>query len=221
MKIKAIIFGASGMVGEGVLLQTIADPDVESILVIGRRSCGIKDDKLKEIIYNDFYNYSAIENDLTGYNACFFCLGVSSVGMKQKDYIRMTYDLTMQAATALSKLNNGMTFCYVSGEGTDSSEKGWLMWARVKGKTENHLKNLPFKAVYLFRPGFMKPVNGQKNLKSLYKIVGSFYPLMKFLLPNHGCKLEEVGTAMLNAVKIGYSKQILENKDIEELAGIK
>ena len=221
MKIRTIIFGASGMVGEGVLLQAITDKDVESILVVGRRSCGVKDDKLKEIINNDFYNYSAVENDLIGYNACFFCLGVSSVGMNEKDYTKMTYDLTMQAATTLSKLNKDMTFCYVSGEGTDSSERGRLMWARVKGKTENHLKNLPFKAVYLFRPGFMKPVNGQKNLKSFYKIAGKIYPFMKFILPNHGCKLEDLGNAMINTVKVGYSKSILENKDIEELAGIK
>ncbi|MCX6168222.1 MAG: epimerase [Ignavibacteriales bacterium] len=221
MTIKTIIFGASGMVGEGVLLQAISDPDVESILVIGRRSCGIKNEKLKEIIHNDFFNFSAIEKDLVGYNACFFCLGVSSVGMNEKDYTRLTFDLTMQAAATLSKVNAEMTFCYVSGEGTDSTERGRLMWARVKGKTENHLKKLPFKAVYLFRPGFMKAVEGQKNLKSLYKVVGNFYPLMKFILPNHGCKLEDLGTAMLKSVKLGYSKPILENKDIEELAGIK
>jgi hypothetical protein len=219
MKIKAIIFGASGMVGEGVLLQTIADTEVESVLVVGRRSCGIKHEKLKEIIHKDFYNYSAIEKELTGYNACFFCLGVSSVGMNEKDYTRVTYDLTMQAANTLSKLNKDMTFCYVSGEGTDSSGKGKLMWARIKGKTENDLKSLPFKAVYLFRPGFMKPVEGQKNLKPLYKVLANTYHLLKIVFPNHGCKLKDVGTIMLNVVKVGYSKSVLYNKDIEQLAG--
>jgi hypothetical protein len=218
MKIRTIIFGASGMVGEGVLLQAIKDRDVESILVVGRKSCGIKNEKLKELIHNDFYNYSAIEKELSGYNACFFCLGVSSVGMSEKDYTKITYDLTIAAATALSKLNHDMTFCYISGEGTDSSEKGRLMWARVKGRTENQLKNLPFKAVYLFRPGFMKPVDGQKNLKSIYKLAGNIYPLMKTLFPNHGCKLEALGNAMINAVRSGYSKSVQENKYINLFA---
>ena len=219
MKIKAIIFGATGMVGEGVLLQALDHPDIDSFLVIGRRSCGRKHQKLKEVIHNDFYNYTSIEENLKGYNACFFCLGVSSVGMNEKDYYRVTYDLTMQAATALSKLNSDMTFCYISGTGTDSSEKGRLMWARVKGKTENHLMALPFKAVYLFRPGFMKPVNGQRNVKSIFKVVEFIYPVVKTLFPNSGCKLEDLGMAMIMAAKVGYSKNILENKDIDQLAG--
>ena len=218
MKIRAIIFGATGMVGEGVLLCTLEHPDVESVLVIGRRPCGIIHTKLKEVIHNDFYNYTSIEEHLKGYNACFFCLGTSSVGMNEKDYYHVTYDLTMQAASTLSKLNLGMTFCYVSGAGTDSTEKGRLMWARVKGKTENHLMTLPFKAAYMFRPGFMKPVKGQKNPNVLFKIMGSIYPIFKFLLPNAGCKLEDVAAAMIICAKDGYTKHILANQDIDLLA---
>jgi uncharacterized protein YbjT (DUF2867 family) len=219
MKIKAIIFGASGMVGNGVLIKTLQDPDVESVLVVGRRPCGIKDVKMKEIIHNDFYDYKSIEHDLKGFNACFFCLGVSSVGMNEADYTGITYDLTMETAKTLSKLSPEMTFCYVSGEGTDSTEKGRLMWARVKGRTENHLMNLPFKAAYMFRPGFMKPVEGQLNLKPVFKAFGYLYPVVKFIFPSHGCKLEDVGKAMIRIVKAGYSKRILENIDIEKVAG--
>jgi uncharacterized protein YbjT (DUF2867 family) len=219
MSIKAIIFGASGMVGEGVLLRALQHPDVESVLVIGRRSCGIRHNKLKEIIHDDFYNYTTVEEHIKGYNACFFCLGVSSVGMNEKDYYHVTYYLTMQAASALSKLNSNMTFCYISGTGTDSSEKGRLMWARVKGKTENHLMALPFKAVYLFRPGFMKPMEDQKNIKSIFKVVKFIYPFIKTLFPNSGCKLEDLGIAMIMSAKVGYSKNIIENKDIDQLAG--
>jgi uncharacterized protein YbjT (DUF2867 family) len=217
MKIKAIIFGATGMVGGGVLLRALEHPDVESVLVIGRRPCGIRHNKLKEIIHNDFYNYSAIEEHLKGYNACFFCLGASSLGMNQMDYYKLTYGITISAASVLSELNNEMTFCYVSGSGTDSSEKGRLMWARVKGKTENHLLTLPFKSVYLFRPGFMQPVKGQRNIKSIFKVVDFIYPALKNLFPNSGCKLEDLGTAMIMAAKVGYSKNILENKDIDLL----
>jgi uncharacterized protein YbjT (DUF2867 family) len=173
MKIKAIIFGASGMVGEGVLLETLRHKNVESVLVVGRRPCKVAHTKLKELIHQDFFDYSSIESQLKGFNACFFCLGVSSVGMNEQDYTHITYDLTLQAATTLSRLNPDMTFCYVSGTGTDSTEQGKMMWARVKGRTENHLKKLPFKSVYLFRPGLMKPVEGQNNLKSIYKIAGT------------------------------------------------
>ena len=208
------------MVGEGVLLKTLHHKDVESVLVIGRRSCRITHDKLKELIHHDFFDYSTIEEHLKGYNACFFCLGVSSVGMNEHDYTRITYDLTMQTATTLSRINPGMTFCYVSGTGTDSTEHGRMMWARVKGKTENHLKELPFKSVYLFRPGLMKPVEGQKNLKPLYKVAGMLYPLWKFLSPKNVCTLDDVGLAMIHAVEIGYQKQILGNTDITQLAKI-
>jgi hypothetical protein len=218
MIIKPIIFGASGMVGEGVLLKALEHDHVDSVLVIGRRSCNIRNEKLTELIHHDFFNYSAIEKHLQGYNACFFCLGVSSVGMNERDYTRITHDLTLEAATTLSRLNREMTFCYVSGTGTDSTERGRLMWARVKGKTENDLKKLPFKSVYLFRPGLMKPVEGQKNLKSLYKFAGTLYSISKFLSPRNVCKLEDVGLAMINAAESGYNKPILENTDITQLA---
>ena len=218
MIIKCIIFGATGMVGEGVLLKALSSEKVESILVIGRRSCIVRHDKLKELIHHDFFDYSTIEEQLKGCDACFFCLGVSSLGMKEPDYSRITYDLTMQAATTLSRLNPAMTFCYVSGTGTDSTEKGRLMWARVKGKTENHLQKLPFKAVYLFRPGLMKPVKGQRNVKAIYRLIGSLYPLWKILSPKNVCTLEEVGLAMIQAVEVGYHKEILENMDIALLA---
>jgi hypothetical protein len=219
MKIHAIIFGATGMVGEGVLLEALKHENVESVLAIGRRPCMREHAKLKELIHNDFFNYSAIEEQLKGYNACFFCLGVSSLGMNEQDYTRITYDLTMHAATTLSRLNPGMTFCYVSGTGTDSTEQGRMMWARVKGKTENDLTKLPFKAVYLFRPGLMKPSEGQKNVKPVYKAAGMLYPLLKVLSPKNVCTLEEVGLAMIHAVGTGYPKKILENQDIAQLSG--
>jgi hypothetical protein len=218
MKIRAIIFGATGMVGEGVLIESLKHSAVESVLVIGRRSCHVEHPKLKELVHQDFFDYSTVEDRLRGYNACFFCLGVSSVGMDETDYTRVTYDLTMQAATTLSRHNPGMTFCYVSGTGTDSTEQGRMMWARIKGRTENHLSKLPFKSVYSFRPGMMKPTKGQKNVKTIFKVLGYSYPVWKFLSPKNVCTLEEVGLAMIQAVRVGYSKQILENLDIARLA---
>ena len=220
MKINAILFGATGMVGEGVLLDALKHNDVESVLVIGRRPCTITHEKLKELIHNDFFDYSLIEERLKGYDACFFCLGVSSVGMNELDYTRTTYDLTMQAASTLSRINPGMTFCYVSGTGTDSTEQGRMMWTRVKGKTENHLKKLPFKSVYMFRPGLMKPVKGQKNVKTIFKAMAWLFPLWKVLSPKNVCTLDDVGLAMIHAAEIGYQKQILENMDITQLAKI-
>jgi uncharacterized protein YbjT (DUF2867 family) len=219
MKIKVIVFGATGMVGEGVLREALNHDSVESVLVIGRRSCLMVHPKLKELIHHDFFNYSAIEEHLKGYHACFFCLGVSSLGMNEADYTRVTYDLTMQAATTLSRLNPAMTFCYVSGTGTDSTEQGRVMWARVKGRTENHLAKLPFKAVHLFRPGLIKPTKGQKNVKPLFKVMAWPYPLWKLLFPRAVCTLEDLGLAMINATLIGYPKQIVENLDIAQLAG--
>lgn len=219
MNLNLIIFGATGMVGEGVLIEALKHPNVESVLVVGRRPCNVQHPKLKELIHTDFYNYSAIEQQLTAYNACFFCLGVSSVGMNEKDYTRVTYDLTISAARTLSTLNPGMTFCYISGTGTDSTEKGRFMWARVKGKTENDLTKLPFKSVYLFRPGLMKPTEGQKNIKTIMKVAGWLYPVLKFMSPKDVCTLEDLGLAMINASLVGYEKKILENVDITRLAG--
>jgi uncharacterized protein YbjT (DUF2867 family) len=219
MKIKVIVFGATGMVGEGVLYEALNHDSVESVLVIGRRSCLVTHPKLKELIHHDFFDYSAIEEHLKGYHACFFCLGVSSLGMNEADYTRVTYDLTMQAATTLSGLNPDMTFCYVSGTGTDSTEQGRVMWARVKGRTENHLAKLPLRAVYLFRPGLIKPTKGQKNVKPLFKIMAWPYPLWKLLFPRMVCTLKDLGLAMINATLTGYPKQIMENLDIAQLAG--
>jgi len=217
MKIRAIIFGSTGMVGEGVLHECLMDGNVESVLVINRRPCNVKHPKLKELIHNDFFDYSVIEEHLKGYNACYFCLGVTSVGKKEEEYRRVTSDLTMQAAKTLSRLNHDMTFCYVSGEGTDDTEKGRLMWARVKGKTENDLMKLPFKAAYMFRPGFIRPIKGLKNAYAFSKALGLFYPVLKSLLPKHVCTLEEIGLAMINVTMNGFHKKVLENKDITEL----
>ena len=218
MKIKAVVFGATGMVGEGILHQCLNHPDVESVLVVGRKPCKVVHPKLKELIHKDFYDYAGIEKGLRGYNACYFCLGVTSVGKKEDEYTRLTYDLTMQAARTLSKLNPGMTFCYVSGTGTDSTEQGRIMWARVKGKTENDLMKLPFKAVYNFRPGFIKPIRGLRNAYGVSKVLGSIYPLLHLLFSNHVCTLEDLGLAMIRVTVSGYSKHALENSDIALIA---
>ncbi len=219
MTFKAILFGATGMVGEGVLLEALAHDDVESILAIGRRPCGITHAKLREVIHRDFFDYSPILEHLRGYQACFFCLGVSSVGMGEHEYHRSTYDLTMEAATVLSGLNPEMTFCYVSGMGTDSTERGRLMWARVKGKTENHLSRLPFRAVFLFRPGLMKPGRFQKHVKPVFRVLGLLYPILKALSPSSVCTVKELGLAMIRVVENGALNKILEPADISRLAG--
>jgi len=217
MKIKAIVFGATGMVGEGVLHACLNHSEVESVLVVSRRPCGVQHPKLKELIHRDFFDYSAIENQLTGYNACYFCLGVTSVGKNEQEYTRLTYDLTMQAARTLSRLNPTMTFCYVSGSGTDSTEQGRLMWARVKGKTENDLMKLAFKSVYAFRPGFIKPIGGLKNAYGVSKVLGTAYPVLRTLFPKYVCTLEDLGQAMIQVTLKEYSKRVLENVDIAQL----
>jgi uncharacterized protein YbjT (DUF2867 family) len=218
MKLKVIITGVTGMVGEGVLHECIHHPSVESILIVGRRASGITNPKVKELLVKDFFSLDEIKPDLQGYNACFFCLGVSAVGMKEADYERMTYQLTMHFATLLSTLNQGMTFSYISGSGTDSSEKGRQMWARVKGKTENHLAALPFKAVYLFRPGYMQPTAGLKNSLKYYRYIGWMYPALRFLFPGFVTTLKELGLAMIEASFAGYDRKIIEVKDIVKLA---
>ncbi|MES1220202.1 MAG: NAD-dependent epimerase/dehydratase family protein [Bacteroidota bacterium] len=217
-KIRAIVTGATGMVGEGVLHECLQHEDVEQVLVINRKPCGSSHPKLKEIIHADFFDFSSIESQLTNYNACFFCLGVSSVGMKEPEYTRLTYTLTMHVAGTLSKLNPGMTFCYISGASTDSTEKGRMMWARVKGKTENDLMKLPFNHVYNFRPGIIQPTKGLKNTLSFYKYLGWLIPIIKLLAPNYIITLKQLGVAMINAATKGYEKQILEVKDILALS---
>lgn len=214
MNINAVILGATGMVGEGVLHVSLNNPNVESVLVIGRKSCGVQHPKLKELIHTDFFDLSCIENHLKGFNACYFCLGVSSLGMNEHDYTRTTYELTMHVAATLVRLNPEMTFCYISGEGTDSSEHGRTMWARVKGKTENELTKLPFKAVYNFRPGFIRPIKGMKRTLTFAKPLGALYPVLKILLPYHVCTLEDLGNAMIAVTIKGYAKRIIGNKDI-------
>jgi len=217
MKIKTIITGVTGMVGEGVLHECLLHPEVESVLVINRKPCGVKHKKLKEIIHKDFSDLSSIENQLSGYNACYFCAGVSSVGKKEDEYKRITYDLTINFADTLVKLNPDMTFCYVSGVGTDSTEKGRSMWARVKGKTENDLLKLGFKDAYMFRPGYIQPTKGLKNSYKIYKIFAPFYPVLKTLFPKYVVSLEEIGQAMINVTLDGSEKKILECKDISHL----
>ena len=206
------------MVGEGVLHECLLDPQVEAVLVINRKPCGVMHPKLKEIIHQDFFDISAIESQLSGYNACFFCLGVSSVGMKEPEYYKLTYTLTLNVAQKLSELNPGMTFCYVSGAGTDSTEKGRSMWARVKGKTENDLMKLPFKRVLAFRPGYMHPTPGLKNVNKYYKYISWMYPFLRRIFPGGVSTLAELGQAMINAARFGYEKQVLEVRDIVALA---
>ncbi len=217
MKIKAIITGATGMVGEGVLLECLNHPDVEQVLVINRKPGGVTHAKLREIIHADFFDLAPIESQLAGYNACYFCLGVSSVGLSEEAYRRVTYDLTLHVGQLLARLNPEMTFCYVTGAGTDSSEQGRVAWARIKGATENALLRL-FKNSYMFRPGFMKASPGQKNVKSFYPWISWIYPLGRTLYPAGFCTLHEVGQAMIHATSKGYPNQILDVKDIVALA---
>jgi uncharacterized protein YbjT (DUF2867 family) len=216
--VKVIIFGATGMVGQGVLRECLVDPGVESVLSVARRPSGKQDAKLREILHADFFDYSAIESELTGYDACFFCLGVSSVGMDAGRYRHLTYDLTMAAATTLAKLNPGMVFTYVTGRGTDSTEQGSLMWARVKGKTENDLLKLPFKAAYMFRPAGIQPLHGvRSNLGWAQPIYVATAPLLGWLVrvaPGSMTTTERVGRAMISVVRNGYPTPVLESADI-------
>ena len=216
-KLRVIITGATGMVGEGVMHECLQHPDVEAVLLINRKSMGITHPKLKEIIHGDFFDLSAIEYELSGYNACYFCLGVTSVGIKAEEYYKLTYTLTMHVGKTLSKLNPDMTFCYISGAGTDSKEKG-KGWAAVKGKTENDLMKLPFKQTFGFRPGFIKPIKGLSNTHSFYKYINWLFPIGRALYPSGFVTLQELAHAMINITQDGYSKQVIEGKDIILLA---
>lgn len=218
MALNIIVFGASGMVGEGVLIECLAHPEVQRVLVIGRRSCGHTHPKLTEIIHPNFFDLTPLESRLKGFDGAFFCLGVSSVGMKEEEYRRTTYDLTMAVATTLARLNPQMTFTYVSGTGTDSTEQGRLMWARVKGKTENDLMKLPFTASFMFRPGLMKPNVGQQNIKGPLKLAHVLYPIFRVVAPRSVCTLADVGRAMINVTRWGSDKRILDNADITRRA---
>ena len=218
MKFKAIVTGATGMVGEGVLHECLQHPDVTEVLVINRRPCGVSHPKLKEVIHQNFFDLSPVKDQLAGYDACFFCLGVTSIGKNEEEFTKYTHTLTMHFAETVSLQNRDMVFCYVSGSATDSSEKGRVMWARVKGKTENDLMKLPFRRAYAFRPGFMLPTKGLKNVQPFYKYINWLYPLLRPVFPKFFCTLKEVGVAMINSVTKAYPKQVLEVGDIVALS---
>lgn len=223
-KLKVIITGATGMIGEGVLYECLNHPEVEKVLVITRKSCGYSNPKLTEIIHDNFMDFSSISDSLKDYNACYFCLGVTSVGKSEAEYTKLTYTLTLGFATILASLNPDMTFCYISGANTDSTEKGRSMWARVKGKTENDLMKLPFKQVYNFRPGGIEPFLPLKPTQTYYKTyryLGWLFSLMKVIAPGYVIKLKDLAAAMINASLMGYSKNILEMKDMKLLAKAK
>jgi uncharacterized protein YbjT (DUF2867 family) len=219
---NVILFGATGMVGQGVLRECLLDPNVQQILSIVRTPSGQQHARLRELVHANFFDYSPIEPQLTGYDACFFSLGVSSAGMDEAKYTHLTYDLTLAAATTLARLNSNMTFLYVSGAGTDSTERGRIMWARVKGKTENDLLKLPFRAAYMFRPGFIQPRHGIRSKTKLYQFfytaLNPILPLLKSAFPKSITTTEELARAMLNVARHGYPKPILETADIVRAA---
>jgi uncharacterized protein YbjT (DUF2867 family) len=217
-KLGVIITGSTGMVGEGVVFECLKHPAVERVLVVNRRPYGAQHPKLKECTVPDFLELDRFTSELSGYDACFYCAGVSSMGMSESEYSHITYDTTMHFAQKLATLNPQMVFDFVSGAYTDSSEKGRIMWARVKGKTENALRRLPFGKVYNLRPAYMKATSGQKNIKAYYQAIGWLYPLLLVLFPNQVSTMREVGLAMINSVLKGYPKTILEVRDIKALA---
>lgn len=219
---RVLLFGATGMVGQAVLRECLLDPDVEIVETVGRSATGVKNARLLEIVHADLWNYAAIEPEMSGFDACFFCLGVSSVGMSESEYERLTYGITVAAASVLARLNPGMTFIYVSGAGTDSSEKGKVMWARVKGRTENALLRLPFEAAYMFRPGAIQPMHGERSKTRAYRIgymlAKPLFPLLRRMFPGSVMTTEEIGRAMLNVTRRGAPKRILETADIRACA---
>jgi uncharacterized protein YbjT (DUF2867 family) len=218
---KVILFGATGMVGQGVLRECLLDADVETVLAVGRSPTGVQNAKLREIVHDNFLDFSTIESQLAGYDACFFCLGVSSVGMSEERYRHLTYDITLAAATTLSKLNPGMVFVYVTGQGTDSTEQGRLMWARIKGKTENDLLKLPFKAAYMFRPAGIQPLHGVKSrtawIQAIYVVASPLLTWLDRVAPKYMTTTEQVGRAMIKVARDGYPKPVLESEDINRV----
>ena len=218
---RVVLFGATGMVGQGVLRECLLDPEIESVLAVGRSPTGQRHAKLHEIVHNDFLDFSRIESQLAGYDACFFCLGVSSIGMSEEQYRRLTYDITLAAARTLAKLNPQMVFIYVSGRGTDSTERGKLMWARVKGKTENDLLKLPFKAAYMFRPAGIQPLHGIRSktgwVQAIYVGTAPLLSLLNRLTPTYMTTTEQVGRAMIKVARDGYPKPVLESDDINRM----
>jgi uncharacterized protein YbjT (DUF2867 family) len=218
---KVILFGATGMVGQGVLRECLLDASIESVLVIGRSPSPQRHAKLREILQDNFFDFAAIEPQLAGYDACFFCLGVSSLAMDEARYRRLTHDLTMAAATTLAKLNPQMVFIYVSGQGTDSTESGRLMWARVKGKTENDLLKLPFRAAYMFRPAGIQPLHGIRSrtawYQALYVVAAPLLSLLNRVAPKYMTTTERIGRAMIEVARNGYPRSVLESEDINRL----
>ena len=210
------------MVGQGVLRECLLDQNIEGVLAVGRSPVGLQHEKLEEVVRSDVTDLAAVEGRLRDYDACFFCLGVSSAGMKEADYRRVTYNLTLAVARTLARQNPGMTFIYVSGTGTDSTEKGRVMWARVKGETENALRRLPFKAAYMFRPGIIQPLHGIKSKTKIYRILyavsGPLLTLIRKLRPRWVTTTEQVGRAMIRVGMRGAPRFALENQDINCLA---
>jgi uncharacterized protein YbjT (DUF2867 family) len=219
---KVVLFGATGMVGQGVLRECLLSPDVESVLAVGRTPTGLQHEKLRELTHTDFTDFAPLDRELAGHDACFFCLGVSSAGMSEPEYTRVTYDFTIAAASALVRLNPEMTFVYVSGAGTDGSERGRVMWARVKGRTENALLAMPFRTAYMFRPGLIQPLHGivsrTRAYRFFYAVARPLLPLLKALFPGGVTTTEQVGRAMIRAAQEGAPKRILETSDINALA---
>jgi uncharacterized protein YbjT (DUF2867 family) len=213
--VKVIITGATGMVGEGVMLECLANPAVERVLAVSRRASGHSHPRLEECLVQDFRDLGSVEPRLSGYDACFYCAGVSSLGMSEAEYTASSYDTPLAFASTLARLNPNMVLVHISGASTDSSEQGSVMWARVKGKAENALSRLPFRAAYHFRPGLMKPVAGQRNLKQLYRVLLLFYPVLALFFK--ALSLHEVGRAMLRCVQSGAPQSVLEVADIRAL----
>jgi uncharacterized protein YbjT (DUF2867 family) len=218
MRMRVLIFGATGMVGQGVIRECLLDQQIASVQTVGRSASGVQHSKLREIVQPDLFHCHSIEWELNGFDACFFCLGVSSAGMGEQQYEKLTYTLTLAAAKALARLNPAMTFVYVSGAGTDSSEKGSVMWARIKGKTENAILRLPFKAAYMFRPGIIQPVRGAHSKTTSnrvgYALAKPVLPLLHYLFPRYILTAEEIGRAMIHVANRGASKKVLESWDI-------
>jgi uncharacterized protein YbjT (DUF2867 family) len=218
---RVVLFGATGMIGQGVLRECLLDPGVERVLAVVRRPTGRTDAKLREVVAADFTDFSALEAELTGYDACFFCLGATSAGLTEQAYRRVTYDIAVAAARTLARLNPAMTFVFVSGAGADSTGKGRVMWARVKGETENAVLALPFKAAFVFRPAFIQPLHGitsrTRAYRIFYALTGPLQPVLKALLPGLVTTTERIGRAMIRAARSGAPKRVLENRDIDAL----
>ena len=210
------------MVGGGVLNECLQDARVESVVTIGRSATGRTHPKLREIVQSDLFRYPGLEPTFREAHACFFCLGVSAAGLREPEYTRLTYDLTLAAATAMATVNPGLTFCYVSGAGTDSTERGRIMWARVKGRTENALLALPFKAAFMFRPGFIQPVDGVRSktgwYQAFYRVTGPIFPLVRKLFPRMTTTTRNLGRAMIEVAFAGHRSRIVDSPDINELA---